>query len=58
MKIVSIMKDLIVPASSGQGDRPAGNCPIQFGTVCVGTISDRGNEIVKMLPCRKVDLCC
>ena len=36
MKVISIMEDLIVRAASGQGDRPAGNCPIQFETAYVG----------------------
>ena len=30
------MEDLMVRATSGQGDRPTGNCPIVFGTVKVG----------------------
>ena len=30
------MEDLIVRAVSGQGDRPPGNCLIQFETVYVG----------------------
>ena len=36
MKVVSIMEDLIVQATSGHSDRPTGNCPIRFGTVNVG----------------------
>ena len=48
MKVQSIMEDLMVRATSGQGDRPAGNY-IQFGTVNVGTI--RGNKVVEMLTC-------
>ena len=50
------MEDLMVRATSGQGGRPAGNY-IQFGTVNVGTISGTGNEVAKMLTCRKVYLC-
>lgn len=41
MKVVSIMEDLIARANSCQGNRPAGSCPIQFGTVNVGKISGR-----------------
>lgn len=41
----------------GLGDRPAGNY-IQFGTVNVGTIIGTGNEVVEMLTCRKVNICC
>lgn len=55
-KVASIMEDLMVRATSGQGGRPAGNY-IQFGTVNVGTISGTGNEVAKMLTCRKVYLC-
>ena len=49
MKVASIMEDLMVRATSGQDDRPTGNCPIRFGTVNIGTISRRGNEVVEML---------
>ena len=55
-KVASIMEDLMVRATSGQGGRPAGNY-IQFGTVNVGTISGTGNEVAKILTCRKVYLC-
>ena len=41
MKVVWIMEDLIACANSCQGNRPAGSCPIQFGTVNVGKISGR-----------------
>ena len=54
MKVVSCMEDLMVQGTSGQGDRPADKCPIQFRT----TISDRGNEVVEILPPQKVDLYC
>ena len=49
MKIASIMEDLIVWATSGQGDRPAGNYIIRFGTVNADRISGRENEVVEML---------
>ena len=52
------MEDLIVWATSGQGDRPAGNYTIRFGTVYAGRISGRENEVVEMLTRWKVDLCC
>lgn len=42
MKVASIAENLIVRATSGQGDRPAGNSPSRFGTVNVGTINGRG----------------
>ena len=58
MKTVSNTEELLVQATSGQGDRPAGKYRIRFGTVNVGTISGRANEIVEMLTLRKVDLFC
>ena len=36
------MENLIVRATSGQGDRPAANSPSRFGTVNAGTINGRG----------------
>ena len=58
MKVVSNMKESLVKDNTGQGVRPAGKSPIRFGTVNVGTISGRANEIAEMLTRRKVDLCC
>ena len=58
MKVVSIMKESLVKDNTGQGVRPAGKSPIRFGTVNVGTISGRTNEIAEMLTQRKVDLFC
>ena len=45
MKVVSIMEDLIVRATTGQGDRPAGSCSFRFGTVNVGAIKGRETEL-------------
>ena len=56
MKVVSNMKESLVKDNTGQGVRPAGKSPIRFGTVNVGTISGRANEIAEMLTRRKVDL--
>jgi len=42
----------------GQGVRPAGTCNIRVGTVNVGTLSGRANEVVEMLTRRDVDVCC
>lgn len=58
MKVKSTTEDLIVQATSGQGDRPAGNCPIRFGTEYSDAISGRRNKVVEILTSRKVDLCC
>ena len=58
MKVVSNMKESLVKDNTAQGVRPAGKSPIRFGTVNVGTISARANEIAEMLTRRKVDLCC
>ena len=52
------MKESLVKDNTGQGVRAAGKSPIRFGTVNVGTISGRANEIAEMLTRRKVDLCC
>ena len=52
------MEHLTVQATSGQGDRPAGICPIRSRTVNIGTINGRGSEVVEMFTCWKVDLCC
>ena len=49
MKVVSDMEELLVQATHGQGGRAAGKSCIQFGTVNVGIISGRANEIVAML---------
>lgn len=57
MKVASIAENLIVRATSGQGDRPAGNSPSRFGTVNVGTINGRG-KVAEMLIRQEVDLCC
>ena len=57
MKAVSNMEELLVQSTSGQGGRPAGKHCIRFGTVNVGTIIGRANEIVEMFGW-KVDLCC
>ena len=51
MKAVSNMEELLVQATSGQGGRPAGKHRTRFGTVNVGTISGRANEIA----CRRQD---
>lgn len=45
MKVVSIIEELIVQATSDQGDRPSGNFPIRFGTVNADTISGGRNEV-------------
>ena len=58
MKVVPNMKESLVKDNIGQSVRPAGKSPICFGTVNVGTISGRANEIAEMLTQRKVDLCC
>ena len=58
MKTVSNKGELLVQATSEQGGRPAGKIRIHFGTVNVGTISDRANGIAEMHTRRKVDLCC
>ena len=57
MKAVSNMEEFLVQATSGQGGKPAGK-RIRFGTVNVGIISGRANEIFEMLTRRKVDLSC
>ena len=49
MKVKSTTEDLIVQATSGQGDRPAGNCPIRFGTEYSDAISGRRNKVVEIL---------
>ena len=51
MKAVSNMEELLVQATSGQGGRPAGKHRTRFGTVNVGAISGRANEIA----CRRQD---
>ena len=50
----------MVPPVPGQGDRPAGKFDrqLRFGTLNVGTLSGRLNEVVEMLSRRKVDICC
>ena len=58
MKAVLNMEELLVRATPGQVGRPTGKSCICFGTVNVGTISSRANEIVKILTLQKVDLCC
>ena len=58
MKVVSNMKESLVKDNTGYGVRPVGRSPIRFGTVNVGTISGRANEIAEMFTRRKVDLCC
>ena len=58
MKVVSNMKESLVKDNTGQGVRPTGKTSTRFGTVNVGTISGRANEIAEMLTRRKVDLCC
>ena len=44
----------------GQGVRPAGKdvCNLRIGTLNVGTMSGRSNEIIEMLTRRKIDICC
>ena len=54
MKAVSNMEELLVQATPGQHGRPAGKSCIHFGTVNVGTISGRANEIVEMPTQQKV----
>ena len=44
------MKESLVKDNTGQGVRPAGKSPIRFGTVNVGTISVRANEIASLQP--------
>ena len=58
MKAVSNMEELLVQAIPGQSGRRAGENRIYFGTVNIGIISGRVNEIVEMLTRQKVDLCC
>ena len=58
MKVESIIQHLIAQATSGQGDRPTGICPIRSRIVNVGTTSGRGSEVVEMFTCWKVDLYC
>ena len=58
MKAVSNMEELLVQTTSGLGGRPAEKHCVRFGTVNVGTISDRANEIIEMFTRRKVDLYC
>ena len=55
MKAGSNMEELLVQATSGQGGRCTRKSRIHFGTVNVGTISGRANEIVEMLTRQKVD---
>ena len=43
------MEELLVQATHGQGGRAAGKSCIQFGTVNVGIISGRADEVVAML---------
>ena len=57
MKAVSNMEELLVQSTSGQGGRPSGKHCIRFGTVNVGTVIGRANEIAEMFSW-KVDLCC
>ena len=52
------MEELLVQATSGQGDIPAEKHRIRFGTVNVETISGRANKVVEILTRRKVDLYC
>ena len=53
---MSNTEELLVQAISRQGGRPAGKSRVRFGTVNVGTISGKANEIVEMLTRRRVDL--
>ena len=50
-KAVSNMKELLVQEAAGK------SC-IRFGTVNIGKINGRANEIVEILTWQKVDLCC
>ena len=43
---------------SGKGERPSVKCRLRVGTVNVGTMSGRANEVVEMLTRREVDVCC
>ena len=45
------MKELLVQEAAGK------SC-IRFGTVNIGKINGRANEIVEILTWQKVDLCC
>ena len=49
MKAISNTKELLVQATPDQGGRPTEKSCIRFGTVNVGRISGRANEIVEML---------
>ena len=52
------MKNRSKEVNPGQGGRPAGESKIRLGTVNVGTLSGKANEIAEMLTRRNVDLCC
>ena len=58
MKAEANMKNRSKEVNPDQGGRPAGESKIRLGTVNVGTLSGKANEIAEMLTRRNVDLCC